>query len=482
MIGMPGIDQEVQAKMDAYRGNPNALAQKYSQNQQLIDLLALQKLKSEKEAAARDMQMKMGGQPMPTIADAREREVLDLTKQELAQQTTGAMRQQQAQKQQAAKELVEQTSKIPMQGPLPMMGGVAGLPAPNIAPKAMAAGGIVAFQSGGVSFDPLAGVSGMSPEDLARDRERVERIRAQREAERAQRAEYDRLSGLVTTAPPVTTAQAEAQDRESGQGQTSAPAAPPAPRAQTAAPTGAAPAGIAGIDPRAIAMRNEIARYVGLSPEELAQRKQMQDERAAMDAKRFDPDRRRSQALTRWLLGAAGRTGIGSVLGGAGAAAANYEAEMDQAERNALVDRQKQIEAATATDVGIRQAASSLGFKTAADYAEIAARQAATALSRESMNQDKALKELQLLEGRFNESIRIADTNYNNTIKRISILPPAEQQRLTEEARLEREKDILIARQRLTPIIQEASRRAGISAAGAGGNFRVQSVTPGPTP
>jgi len=126
MIGNRGIDQDVQAKMDAYRGNPQALAQQYSQNQQLIDLLALQKLKSEKEAAARDMQMKMGGQQMPTVADAREQEVLDLTKQELAQQTTGAMRTQQSQQQQAAKELVERSAQMPKQSVSPMVQGVAG--------------------------------------------------------------------------------------------------------------------------------------------------------------------------------------------------------------------------------------------------------------------------------------------------------------------------------------------------------------------
>jgi len=74
------------------------------------------------------------------------------------------------------------------------------------------------------------------------------------------------------------------------------------------------------------------------------------------------------------------------------------------------------------------------------------------------------------------------DTNYNNTIKQLSILPPAEQRRLSEAASLERQRDILAARQRLTPIIQEASRRAGISTAGAGGNFSLQSVTPSPTP
>lgn len=80
-----GIDQEVQSRMDAYRGNPQQLMQNYQQNQQLIDLLALQKLKSEKEAAARDMQMQMQTNPQ-TIAEQREMEVLELTKREMQPQ------------------------------------------------------------------------------------------------------------------------------------------------------------------------------------------------------------------------------------------------------------------------------------------------------------------------------------------------------------------------------------------------------------
>jgi hypothetical protein len=63
MIGDQRMDEEVQRKVDAYRANPQQLMQRYQQNQELIDLLALQKLKSEKDAAARDMQLKMQQQP-----------------------------------------------------------------------------------------------------------------------------------------------------------------------------------------------------------------------------------------------------------------------------------------------------------------------------------------------------------------------------------------------------------------------------------
>ena len=80
------IDQDIQRRMDAYRGNPQALMQRYQQSQQLIDLLALQKLKSEKEAAARSLQMAAAqgqGEP-PTVAQQREQEVMGLTQQEVA--------------------------------------------------------------------------------------------------------------------------------------------------------------------------------------------------------------------------------------------------------------------------------------------------------------------------------------------------------------------------------------------------------------
>jgi len=131
-----GIEGDVQSRMDAFRGNPQALAQRYAQDQQLIDLLALQKLKSEKDAAARQMQMQAGQGQMPTIAQQREQELMGMAKQEVAQRV-GAVGQQQAQQQQ--KNLQQA-----------MQGGIAQAPAPNMMPaQAMASGGIVAFAEGG---------------------------------------------------------------------------------------------------------------------------------------------------------------------------------------------------------------------------------------------------------------------------------------------------------------------------------------------
>lgn len=157
------IDQEIQRKVDAYRGNPQQLMQRYQQNQQLIDLLALQKLKSEKEAAARDMQMKMQQQP-GTIAQQREAELLDMTKQEMMQQTQGVLQQRQAQQQQNMQQVAQQgLGALANQRPAAPQ-PAAPQPAPQGAPQGqpmprMAQGGIVAFAPGGY-------VGGVTQEDI----------------------------------------------------------------------------------------------------------------------------------------------------------------------------------------------------------------------------------------------------------------------------------------------------------------------------
>ena len=82
-LGDGGLDAQIEQRMDAYRGNPKKLQQRYGANKELLDLLALQKLTSEKKAVAADMQMKMQQQP-GTIAQQREQEALQLTKQEMS--------------------------------------------------------------------------------------------------------------------------------------------------------------------------------------------------------------------------------------------------------------------------------------------------------------------------------------------------------------------------------------------------------------
>jgi hypothetical protein len=142
------IDRDIAARVAAYRGNPQALMQEYQQSQSLIDLLALQKIKSEKEAAMRDMQLKMAqaGKP-PTIAAQREQEVMAMTKDELLSQQGGLLKQQQQAQQNALQELA--AAKNPA-------AGVPTLPTQNVMPEqAMAAGGIVAFSEGGAEWDKI---------------------------------------------------------------------------------------------------------------------------------------------------------------------------------------------------------------------------------------------------------------------------------------------------------------------------------------
>jgi hypothetical protein len=164
---MFGIDQQVQQTADAYRGKPQMLQQKYAKNQQLIDLLALQKLKSDKEEASRQMALQMGGQGKPpTIADQRESQVLDMTKKEVVEQQAGVMQNRMQQQQAAQQKLLQSAGapQMPAQGMPPQQpqqrpqqppaAGLAGLPAPNI--QGMAGGGIVAFDQGGTTGEEEA--------------------------------------------------------------------------------------------------------------------------------------------------------------------------------------------------------------------------------------------------------------------------------------------------------------------------------------
>jgi hypothetical protein len=76
------IDREVNSVVNAYMGNEAALQKKYAMEQQLIDLLALQKLKSDREAAAKEMQMK-AQVPPATVAGQLENENLQAIKQQI---------------------------------------------------------------------------------------------------------------------------------------------------------------------------------------------------------------------------------------------------------------------------------------------------------------------------------------------------------------------------------------------------------------
>ena len=138
MLQSGGIDSLVDKKADAYRSNPEALKKRYSQNQELMDLLAMQKLKSEKETASRDMALKAEQTP-GTIAEQYEQQLVSMNKNEMAGQVAGVLQQKQQRAVQKQRAMGMPSQRRPQ--------GIAGQPRPNM--QGMAQGGIVGYQEGG---------------------------------------------------------------------------------------------------------------------------------------------------------------------------------------------------------------------------------------------------------------------------------------------------------------------------------------------
>jgi len=292
-----GIDHEIQQTADAYRGKPEMLQKKYAMDKQLIDLLAMQKLKSDKDEAARQLAMQSNG-GMQTTGDKLKNDLLDDAKKEVVKDFPGVAQHEMQQTQDAQKKLL-QAAGAPQQG-APQQGlpqqnmqsaGLATLPADNIAPKMMAGGGIVAF----------SGESG--------NQQVVDESRAG-EAEARQYMEEQRQR-----------AEREAQPREQ-------------PRAVSGGGLPAALAALHAIRPEEIYKnRNEeAARAANLNPEERAAKERHIAERQAFD------DR---NAFANALIAGAGYTNQASGIANMGQAAArNARNSMLQriAGENELVD------------------------------------------------------------------------------------------------------------------------------------------------
>ena len=170
-LGEGGIDSQVQDRMDTYRGNPKALQKAYGIGKQTIDLLALQKLNTERKQAAAAMQATQQEQP-GTIAEQREAEALELIKGEmngtlgeLTKATSDTLGQQKKVQDKARGSVGKPAqggglagllgAKPPMRNPRaptgnPAAGGLAGARMAQAAtqpggPRRMAQGGIVGF-------------------------------------------------------------------------------------------------------------------------------------------------------------------------------------------------------------------------------------------------------------------------------------------------------------------------------------------------
>ena len=152
-----GIDELIEQKTDAYRGNPAALEQRSKMSNELVDLLALQKLKSEKDAAARNMQMQIQTQP-DTIAKQLEAEMVGRTKDEVLQGVSGVLATNKARQQQRVASL-----------------GIAPQPRPNM--QNMAQGGIVGFSNGGTVAARLQQVDAVNRDTTLSADEKRRKIR-----------------------------------------------------------------------------------------------------------------------------------------------------------------------------------------------------------------------------------------------------------------------------------------------------------------
>lgn len=376
----------VEDRVAAYRGNPAPLQQRYAMSQDLLDLLALQKIKSEKESAARQMQLQMAqqkaaeGADMMTVAQQREKEVMDLTKNELAEQRGDTAQQQ----------VSEQQSNIQK-----LMSGIARAPGAQAAaqPKMMAEGGIVAFAEGGSTLDAArerrrAAQDALYKFGLRQRRDDPEGFRAAQEELRAaeaairdaEMAESGGPAGVMRRpmgapapmAPPPAVPDNRAMlNQVDAQTRAQPPAAPrpPAPAglaglpaaAPAAAPTAAAPAaapaglpaalpgkpaapGVAMIpglkesieadaarDPEAAQIKQEerIREMYKLSPEQRAVYEQGIAQRQRMFDEAYDPERQRREGLKQFLIGAGGRR-YGEFGGGAQAGMSYDEGQRAQ--------------------------------------------------------------------------------------------------------------------------------------------------------
>ena len=379
------IDQEVASRVQEFKGKPQALQQQYAASQQLIDLLALQKIKSMQEAAARQMQLQMAqqqaanGEASSTIAEQREKEVMDMTKNELVQQRGELAQQQGVEQQQAMQKL---------------MGGIASAEgaASAMEPKAMAAGGIVAFKEGdGVKDERYKRKEGESLSDfnnrvlqLELEDKKAESVKrnAERESERqrmlAERGGaaippsrlFDRAPLPASVSPPaapqqglgslpnaqqaprlpVSEAQATMKAGPQAAVPPSAPMAPPPPQAggprppMPAAPPPQAQQGLGGLQmgPPMDTVQNAVERQTisalktNPQADKLAEEKRIEDrlkltpnQRGVLDEgiaglkgmfdQDFDPEMLRKEGIKRYLLGMGGRS-QGEFAGGAGTA------------------------------------------------------------------------------------------------------------------------------------------------------------------
>jgi hypothetical protein len=408
---MAGIDQQIQTKVDAYRSNPQALQQRYQQNQELLDLLALQKLKSEKDAAARDIQMQMAQSPQ-TIKQQRERELVDRTKQQMTEQTAGIMQQRQAQQQKNVQKVAQQGAATPqaMQGVQQGLGSLASQVKPQTAK--MAAGGIVGYAAG----EGVEGRTGRAKKfaDLARVRKYREALRATDPDKEAGLTNIEILELLdaqemqpktaptdyktmfmgdpsaVAEDPSAVVEEVVAEDPSAVVEEVVAEdpsAVVETPQAPKEDPTPALGAGLPTLSatevPAPAVGANEMIASAGLgslgtsgdaetaaraSSDEYLGRKEKADKYgelsgrlAEYDAAANDPEKARRERTSAFLRSTAGTGGFGAMMARGSQGMSDERVAQETAKRSRLIEAIGLEEAAIASDVGIGKTGAELG-------------------------------------------------------------------------------------------------------------------------
>jgi len=128
---MANIDSQINDRMQMYAGNPQGLMQRYAQTQELVDLLALQKMKNDRAAATSAVQGAM--QPPPgTVKGQLEQEAMQGARNDVMRSMAPGI-------QQRGRQMAQMQNRAAM--------GIPTQAAPNM-PR-MAMGGIVGYQAGG---------------------------------------------------------------------------------------------------------------------------------------------------------------------------------------------------------------------------------------------------------------------------------------------------------------------------------------------
>ena len=394
------IDQDIAQRVDAYRGNPQALQQRYASNQELLDLLALQRLKSEKDDAMRKVQLEMQQDPQ-TIKQQKERQLLEMTKQDLTKQTAGIMQNAQNRQQKNMQNVAKKGAPSPQQMQQVQSGlGALAQRQQGQAPMRMAAGGIVAFEKGGPITQADIDAYRLSPGGSPRAKKemtdeqiaQILRRTAATEGSRADMYEVRKQAALepVTLDTPIETAVLEEKDAEVvtdplepktvvepvvEEGKTGTEVAPEgglaamlkentltAPQidmaginANQAGKNILSGAGIGAQDPNAAktTARDDAASFLGRDKKADTMNNYL-EQLKAMDVSQQDPKKLRDQEISAFLRGTAGGGSFGQTMAGGSQGMADERSAQEKSSRDRLLSR-----------LGIEQSAMDMDLKIA---------------------------------------------------------------------------------------------------------------------